>query len=439
MARKTNRRPFVSLRSGSTLAAVAALILSSACSRGGKEEPAKEGPQDEPTTTRPEDPPVSANTPAERATLLVAQAHFEPKGDDMVPGPAKLVLMHREGDAWTSETILDPDSNVFHKAVVWRGGILTIGGSKAILRHWKKNKEGAWKATTLWQRSWGGKFDRLRDMEIGDVNGDGKENIVLATHDQGVVAVGSETDAGWEFVELGRQEDTFVHEIELGDLDGDGKTEIYCTPSERNRASGLRQAGSVVRYAWDGTSYVRSVAARWEKSHAKEILVADVDGDGNDELYAVREAEIGKNHRGERVIKTPVKIVRLDRKPGGGWTEETIARIEDRGTRFLVPGDVDGDGATDLVAASMHAGLWLLRRRDDGTFEKSLIDANSSGFEHATDVADLDGDGRAEIYVASDDQGELRCYEWKDGKFTHRKLATIPERHITWNIQHGVL
>ena len=38
------------------------------------------------------------------------------------------------------------------------------------------------------------------------------------------------------------------------------------------------------------------------------------------------------------------------------------------------------------------------------SFTKELIDADSSGFEHAAGIADLDGDGRPELYVAADDQ-----------------------------------
>jgi hypothetical protein len=370
--------------------------------------------------------------------LLVAQAQFTERGDKAIPGPAKLVLLHKSPSGWSSEVIEDSGSNVFHKAVVWRGGILTIGGGAAMLRHWKKIN-GQWTPETIWQRSWGGQIDRLRDMEIGDVNGDGKDEIVLATHDQGVVAVGAEVDGRWQFVELGRRKDVFVHEIEIGDVDGDGHSEIYCTPSERNRASGLRQAGAVVRYDWDGSGYQASSIAKWEKSHAKEILAADVDADGIDELYAVREAEIARNERGEREIAVPVRIIQLVKQADGTWIETAIATIDDRGARFLVAGDVDGDGATDLVAASMHAGLWLLRRNQRGSFTTTMIAADSSGFEHATHVADLDGDGVPEIYVAADDQGEVRSYTWRRDRFVGETLAAIPEHHITWNLQHGAL
>jgi hypothetical protein len=57
------------------------------------------------------------------------------------------------------------------------------------VKAWKKNDAGALEATVLWKKDFGGKFSRMRDAEVADVYGDGKQSIAVATHDQGVVAV----------------------------------------------------------------------------------------------------------------------------------------------------------------------------------------------------------------------------------------------------------
>ena len=129
-----------------------------------------------------------------------------------------------------------------------------------------------------------------------------KKSLVIATHDNGVIAVFDDKE---NITELDPKADTFIHEIEIGDLDGDGKKEFFATPSARN-SSKHSQGGSVVMYKWDGKSYVRSVVVAMDKTHAKEILVADLDKNGRrDELYVVNEAvKIGS------AIITPVQIVR---------------------------------------------------------------------------------------------------------------------------------
>ena len=85
-----------------------------------------------------------------------------------------------------------------------------------------------------------------------------------------------------------------------------------------------------------------------------------------------------------------------------------VATLDDKLCRFLTAGDVDGDGKKEMVAATHKAGLWLLRP-GEGMWKKELIDADSSGFEHASILLDLDEDGRDELYVASDDQAELQA------------------------------
>lgn len=394
----------------------------------------------------------TGDTPATTATaplttgpypaLLVAQAQFitDEKTGDPAPGPALLLVLQKTPAGWHTAVLEDPRSNVFHKAMFFRDAqdtcILTIGASEAALKLWR-HTDSAWQAQILWAPVFGGTWNRLRDIEIGDVTGDGRDNLVIATHDQGVVAVGTGTDPGWTVAEIDREPEIFVHEIEIGDVDGDGLQEFFATPSHPNKAAGGPQSGSVVMYKWNGSAFGKQVIDSSEKTHVKEILAHTPPGAKKATLYAVFEAETRRTGSSiER--RTPVTIKSYRFGDNNTITPSVVATMDDFQCRFLCPVTLGTGTGMQLVAATMRSGLWLLTQTKQG-WEKTLIDAESSGYEHAVYPADLDGDGVQELYVAADDQQELRCYRFTGTSFSKTVICPIPGNRITWNITAGKL
>jgi FG-GAP-like repeat len=401
---------------------------------GSDEKPAPPKPAAAPAPAPPAQPATPADLPR---GLVLALAQFVTKDGKSVPGPARLEFLYRSGGAWRAAALEDPESNVFHKAMVYPAAdgprLLTLGGTAAIVKLWKRNAAGSLEGTAIWQKDFGGKFSRMREAEIADLYGDGKQDIAVATHDQGVVAVLRPAGAGFTAVELDRQKDIFVHEIEIGDLDHDGKPEVYATPSEPNQlTAGATQAGRVVRYV-PAAGRKREVVADLGQRHAKEILVADVDGDGTDELYVSVEGVVDQTGK----LAQPVEIRRYDAgtPPTGGVV---IATLDDSLSRFLTAGDVDGDGKKELVAAAFSSGLWLLRPGADpkGRWKVESIDRDSAGFEHAAILCDLDGDRTDELYVASDKHKQVRRYVWDGHRLAREVIYTRPDDRpiFTWNL-----
>ena len=378
-------------------------------------------------------------------SLLVSQAQFMRERDEQgktkfIPGPARMIILRETTEGWEKVVVDDPTSNVFHKAMVFetqekKNGILTIGAEQAALKIWRW-EDSEWVETLLWQPSFGGEYDRLRDVEVGDVTGDGQPEIVIATHDQGVVAVLMKIKDRWEPTEIDRQGGTFVHEIEIGDVDGDGVNEFFTTPSEPNKASGLSQPGKVVMYRWNGKGFDKVIIEDLKSTHAKEILVADMDRNGTATLFSVLEAERVEDERGTTKTVAPVRIKRYTFKQDG-VVGEVIGTLDDYQCRFLCAGDINRDGLIDLVAAGMKSGLWIFWGQKDKLWKQELIDKDSGGFEHSILIADLDENGQPEIYVAADAQRSLRRYRYNGRMFLSETIMSINEDEITWNLMAG--
>ena len=398
---------------------------------------------EKPKEPSPETVPLRESTKANGSFLLLAQVQFEMTTDETGktrprPGPAKLLQLHPGKNGWTATTISDPDSRVFHKATCFKqqseNQLLTIGATGAHLKTWRR-RGSEWTSTSHWNPSFGGKWDRLRDYEWGDVDHDGEEELILATHDQGVVAVAEFKDGTFTPVEIFRQPNTFIHEIEVGDTNADQRLEFFATPSAPNSAE-ASQGGAVLQFTSDGKGgFTSKTVASFPSRHAKEILVTDLNGDGRDELYVSLEAETRRS-QGKLEIIEPLQIIQFTWVKEK-WRERVIATLP-KGVqaRVLLAGDTRGEGKPHLFVTTMRDGVWeLIPAGPLEPFLSFQIDANSSGFEHAAGLADLDADGRPELYVAADDQDEIRVHRWEGDAYRSEVIFRLPRRDLTWTIE----
>jgi len=105
-------------------------------------------------------------------------------------------------------------------------------------------------------------------------------------------------------------------------------------------------------------------------------------------------------------------LIRMYRFADGEVETEDVASLPGHMCRFLNVGDTTGDGQPELFASTKEDGIHRIVRTEDGWETKVVVPSYlSSGFEHATVVTDLDGDGVDELVVAADDQ--KRAYVWR--------------------------
>ena len=278
------------------------------------------------------------------------------------------------------------------------------------------------------------------DMQAADVDGDGDTDLVTPHYDEGAVVWyrnPARGGGGWTPVEIGRP--GTAHDVEVGDVDGDrrldvvtrghaGPTTLFrqsdpgswqavtisAAPSSEGTALGdldrdgrldIAQNGYWLAAPADvtaGHAWTRhTFAPGWDEGFVA-VIVADLDRDGRLDVVLARSESEGR-------------MAWYEAPPdprSGGWVEHRIDDDVDFVHTFEVA-DMDGDGDDDVVFAEMQqssrrrVGIF---RNDGGGRAWSYV-ALSGGGSHNVRVADIGMDGDLDVVGANWQGGPVELWE----------------------------
>ncbi len=180
----------------------------------------------------------------------------------------------------------------------------------------------------------------------------------------------------------------FGDDVELGDFNGDGRVDFATSSSRMTRKDLVNLGGPGEEWKPETVDLVRANA------YVRGVSVADVDRDGRDDLFVSFICyELG-------IWRSGIDL--LYSHPEGAWERKPLVARENRNAFYgMAAGDLDGDGATDVVAVDNDGGMLVLLGDGKGGFaeesspELDKLRGICRGYR--VELADLDGDGRDEV------------------------------------------
>jgi len=262
----------------------------------------------------------------------------------------------------------------------------------------------------------------LTELEAGDVNGDGKIDIVTIG-DHGSPNVNA-TEAGimvWENNangtdwSLSKEGDFGYGGVALGDVNNDGIMDIGYA-MHHNYGSGDFGDQLIETALGDGsgsswTPYDDGLAKSGETYGMFGIDFADIDNDGL--------LDLGSNSFG------CCNGFHVYRNNGDGSWTQTFAKNGGNSNQWAKFGDFNNDGNADLIVALDGNQIWS----NDGTGKFTpMQNGLHLGYNFDLDVADVNNDGAADIAIASPG---AQVYFFETATSTWQSISTgLPTRGV---------
>ena len=223
-----------------------------------------------------------------------------------------------------------------------------------------------------------------RSVAIGDLNGDGKSDIVTANWLDGTTSVLLNAGSGLFLPKVDYDTGAGPYSVAVGDVSGDGKPDIVTA----NQGD-----GSLSVLLGNGNGTFQAKLDQVTGGSPVAVAIWDLNGDG----------------KGDLVTANGAATIALLLSNGNGAFQQKVDVGTGVGPNSVTIGDVNGDGNMDIVTANSSGAekaVWVVLGRGDGTFVER-VDYATAGSPVSVAVKDLNGDLKPDLVAANNSGSDV--------------------------------
>lgn len=290
---------------------------------------------------------------------------------------------------------------------------------------WYGNGKGEWSKTTFLDISpeFVGNYGSIA---ASDFNNDGIPDVALAMHGLGLRAIkGLGNNKYADFSQgLLPYADFPTRGLISADFNNDGKADIVAVSEYVPDKSMFSYGGLVKCFFENGGWQCQRIGDLKETGGllADQLAAGDVNGDGNVDI-----AVATRNHMRDLIIWLG------DGK--GKFSPFNKGLLQKKHYMTVSLADVNGDGRDDLIACisgigkATVKGLKVFLSHPDGFLDQSKGFPTGEAWHYFATGGDMDGDGIAEV-IAATKEGGLEVYQQKGEQWEKMRVEGLPEKGL---------
>ena len=231
-------------------------------------------------------------------------------------------------------------------------------------------------------------------LSTGDIDGDGKKDIAAVNQTYGKINLFRNTSIPGT-ISFATRIDSAIGghptEVFLEDLDNDGRLDVISSTGPDSQVVVFRNISS-----GNGIALSNKQTFTIAGYYASAIGVADLDNDGKKDIV-VADYSTTPSYTVLRNISTNGSVMfSIGSKISfsASYSKPTTLKL----------GDLDSDNKTDLVIFNENAAVAVFKNTTTGSaisFSTSIVALSVTSTAHKGDIADIDGDGKADIVVSN--------------------------------------